>query len=51
MAQLSDLSTIEYLWNYAKKEIKVVKPSNLNDLYATIENAWKNHMLDNSSLA
>ena len=41
-AQSPDLNLIEHFWNYVEKEVKMVKPSNLNNLYTVIENAWKN---------
>lgn len=39
-AQSPDLNPIQHL--YVEKEIKMVKPSNLNNFYAVIKNAWKN---------
>jgi hypothetical protein len=39
-AQSPDLNPIEMMWIDVEKEIKKVKPKNLDDLYAVIEQAW-----------
>ncbi|CAK9802846.1 Transposable element Tc1 transposase [Anthophora quadrimaculata] len=45
-SQSPDLNPIEHLWNDVDKEIQLKKPSNLNNLYKIIENAWNNISID-----
>jgi transposase len=40
-AQSPDLNPIENLWHFIDKDIKLQKPSNLNELYAVIESSWR----------
>lgn len=45
-SQSPDLNPIEHLWNDVDKIIKQKKPSNLDALYAIIEETWKNIPID-----
>lgn len=45
-SQSPDLNPIEHLWNDVDKVIKLKKPSNKDDLYDIIEEAWENIPID-----
>jgi transposase len=45
-AQSPDLNPIENLWHFVDKDIKMSKPSNLNELFTVIESSWRKISVD-----
>jgi transposase len=41
-AQSPDLNPIENIWHFIDRDIKLKKPSNLNELFTVIESSWRN---------